>query len=615
MRWGAVVALAAAMLLQIAAILPASGAQGRRVALVVGNTAYQSTTALPNAASDARLVGDFLAKQGFEVETVTDVTRADFGRAMSRLADRIQPGDTALFYYAGHGMQLKGENFLLGVDARLQNEFDVAAETLALNDIIATIESEAGVSMIFVDACRNNPLADRLARAAKGATRGGPVQGLAPVDSTGEGTMIAFSASPGQVAYDGGGANSPFAEAVVRHIAEPQVEVATAFKRVIRDVRTRTDNQQSPQIVSNLAAEIYLGEPVEPGQEGVVLASATTDAAAAGATATRRLLIEKPGVGTDSKPAFAKAERIGTMRGWQLFLAAHPDSDRVADARRRLAAFDFNDPALSPIEREEKLALSPEERKLVQGKLIALGMLSGKVDGNFGKATRNALKEHQVTLGLDETGFVTPTQARALGIVLSPTGPDDIDPISAPLARQYVPSDLEGLEPDPRILKATECLAGKEIVYGEFADSLFVVVREDAIGWLDAQKAAQKCGGHLAVVSSQAEDEFVHALFSRDERFFESGWNGKEIYRQGAWIGLRQSEDGEEPSGGWSWVTGEALIYRNWTGGEPDNYGPDEDFAMYFGYEEAADPVLVRTTGWDDMPADVTCRSYVIEFE
>ncbi|WP_043626983.1 caspase family protein, partial [Ensifer sp. ZNC0028] len=120
--------------------------------------------------------------------------------ALSEFSRKIGPDDTALFYYAGHGMQLHGENFLVGTDAKLESEFDVPAETVALSEIIGAMEKRARISMVFLDACRNNPLAERLTREVEGATRGAATRGLAPIETQSGGTLVAFAAAPGQVA-------------------------------------------------------------------------------------------------------------------------------------------------------------------------------------------------------------------------------------------------------------------------------------------------------------------------------------------------------------------------------------------------------------------------------
>ena len=324
-------------------------APGKRHALIIGNTDYAKAMRLPNASADARAMADLLAANGFVVQIHTNLTRRDFARRLTEFARKISIDDTVLFYFAGHGMQMKGENFLLGLDAELESEFDVDAETISLASIIDTLESRAAVALVFIDACRNNPLANRLNAAVSGTTRGETVRGLAPVLSAGSGTMVAFAASPGQVAFDGGGLNSPFTNALVAHLASPNTEIGTAFKRVIREVREKTAGRQSPQIVSNLAIEIYVGPQL----------AALPDAAGAGdahekalsphaflATPSSPLAGVAPGAAPmplafTAQQAFEKAERIGTVRGWDRFLMLYHGSsfqDQAVAARQRKLA-------------------------------------------------------------------------------------------------------------------------------------------------------------------------------------------------------------------------------------------------------------------------------------
>ncbi len=162
-------------------------------------------------------------------------------------------------------MQMHGQNYLVGVEAALASEFDVPAETLAVDSLVQAVERRAKISLIFLDACRNNPLADRLNSEIEGATRSLQTRGLAPIEADSAGTMIAFAASPGQVAFDGTSDHSPFTEALIRNLSTPGVEVGTAFKRVIRDVRQNTMGRQSPQILSSLSLEFYFGRrPATP---------------------------------------------------------------------------------------------------------------------------------------------------------------------------------------------------------------------------------------------------------------------------------------------------------------------------------------------------------------
>ncbi|WP_348649865.1 caspase family protein [Sinorhizobium sp. BG8] len=151
---------------------------GNKLALVVGNSDYASVGALPNAKRDAQAFHAFLLAQKFQSTLLVDTDRKTLAEALGQFVRRIGPEDTALFYFAGHGMQLRGENFLLGTEAALASEFDVPGETLALSEVISAMERRAKVSLLFIDACRDNPLANRLNAEVEGASRGAATRDL-----------------------------------------------------------------------------------------------------------------------------------------------------------------------------------------------------------------------------------------------------------------------------------------------------------------------------------------------------------------------------------------------------------------------------------------------------
>ena len=231
-----------------------------RVAFVVGNSTYENTAPLANPVNDARLVARSLETIGFEVTTHLDLSRAAFGTAFSDFLAKTEGADVAIFYFAGHGMQLDGENYLLPTDASLRSEFDVLSESVSLATVSEAMRRRAKSVLIFVDACRNNPLAETFYAQNFSETRSLTVRGLAPVASGAVGSMIMFAASPGEVAYDGIGSNSPFALALARHLPTPNTEILTLTKRITADVRALTQDRQRPIVTNDIAQEIYLRE-------------------------------------------------------------------------------------------------------------------------------------------------------------------------------------------------------------------------------------------------------------------------------------------------------------------------------------------------------------------
>lgn len=233
-----------------ALLLTATPAVAGRVALVLGNANYEHTVPLANPRNDAEAIAEALAELGFEVYDGFDLGRAateDLIRDFSRAA-----GDatTAVLFYAGHGLEVGGVNYLVPVDAQIRDEADLKFETINLTDILQLMERENRTNLIFLDACRDNPMAGNLARSM--GTRSAFIgRGLARVD-TGVGTMIAYATQPGNVALDGVGRHSPFTSALLEHIATPALDVEIMMRHVRRDVMEQTAGQQVPWSSSSL---------------------------------------------------------------------------------------------------------------------------------------------------------------------------------------------------------------------------------------------------------------------------------------------------------------------------------------------------------------------------
>jgi peptidoglycan hydrolase-like protein with peptidoglycan-binding domain len=231
-------------------------AEGRRVAFVVGNSAYLNAAVLANPVNDATEVASSLERLGFEVVLGLDLDHRSFVAHMKDYARRLQGADLALFFYAGHGLQVKGRNYLAPVNTKLVDEIDLEFETVRLDAIIAQMEKEPRTSLIFLDACRNNPLARNLA-GSLGTRDVGSDRGLAPVE-TGIGTLIAYATQPGNVAYDGAGRHSPFTTALLEHMETPGADIAMVLRRVRQQVLTETNGKQVPWSNSSLTGEVVL---------------------------------------------------------------------------------------------------------------------------------------------------------------------------------------------------------------------------------------------------------------------------------------------------------------------------------------------------------------------
>jgi uncharacterized caspase-like protein len=242
-------------------IVVTQAAAERRVALVVGNSQYAYTPALPNPRNDADDIANTLKNVGFEVVVGYDLDHIKFARLIDDFARTLDGADVGLFFYAGHGLQFNDKNYLVTTEARLESTFQVGSETIELDAVIRLMEAKAQTNLIFLDACRNNPLSDNLKRNLAAINRAVTVgRGLARIEPTGRDTLVAFSAAPGQEAADGRGRNSPFTAALLQHLPKPGLEVSVMLKEVTADVRRDTNNTQRPQQLSDMSKTFYFAK-------------------------------------------------------------------------------------------------------------------------------------------------------------------------------------------------------------------------------------------------------------------------------------------------------------------------------------------------------------------
>jgi uncharacterized caspase-like protein len=223
-------------------LLAADAAPARRVALVIGNGTYEGAGALANPVNDAADMSAKLRELGFEVIEGENLGKRDLERKVGEFSDALAGAEVGLFFYAGHGLQIDGRNLIVPVDAILDTQVKLTLETVPMDQVLDIMEQQAKISLVFLDACRNNPFAKRIKSANRAAV---PLPGLAQFDST-RGSFIAFSTAPGKVALDGAGRNSPFASALLRHIAEPGLSISDLMLSVRRDVVAETHDAQRP---------------------------------------------------------------------------------------------------------------------------------------------------------------------------------------------------------------------------------------------------------------------------------------------------------------------------------------------------------------------------------
>ena len=274
----------------------------KRVALVVGNGAYENATRLANPINDATAMADLFRKAGFDVvEARTDLGNLEFKRVAREFTLIAREADIAVMYFAGHGIEVNGTNYLLPVDAKLATDFDVEDEALSLDRLIRALEPAKRLRLIILDACRDNPFVTTMRRniASRQVT-----SGLAKVEPATSDTLIAFAARAGSTADDGRGKNSPFTTALVKNLTVPGRDVRIALGYVRDEVLRTTGNRQEPFVYGSLG-----GATVALVPERKQIAAPPSP---------------PPSVrSADPRLDYEFAERVGTKEAWDSFLSVH----------------------------------------------------------------------------------------------------------------------------------------------------------------------------------------------------------------------------------------------------------------------------------------------------
>jgi uncharacterized caspase-like protein len=224
--------------------------QERRVALVIGNSTYRSAPILVNPGRDASAISDMLKRSGFQlVHLHTDVGRNEILDALHSFTREAESADWAVIYFAGHGLEMNGVNYLIPIDARMETDRDVPFEAIALDDVLLSAEPARLLRLIILDACRDNPFVSRMRKTNASRSLG---RGLAQLEPE-AGTLVVYAAKHGHTASDGQLEHSPFAQAFLNNIVQPNIEVRKLFDLIRDDVMTQTLNQQQPYVYGSLS--------------------------------------------------------------------------------------------------------------------------------------------------------------------------------------------------------------------------------------------------------------------------------------------------------------------------------------------------------------------------
>ena len=399
---------AALLLLALALAAPAQAA--KRVALVIGNAVYAHAPQLANPLNDAGDIGAALGRLGFEVTTLENAGKVALERGLLHFSRAASTAETAVVFYAGHGIEVDKRNFLVPVDARLLSDREVEFETVSLDLVGRAVEGASGLGLVILDACRDNPFAASMRRAGAKRSIG---RGLARVEPSGE-MLVAYAAKEGTLASDGTGRNSPYTRALLAHLEEPGLEVGLMFRKVRDAVLKATGNKQEPFVYGSLSSKgAYLGarpkrlapqaKPAVP-PKGVPPAGGLTREQ----IAARRVAAEKELLFWQSVKDSADPAEIGA------YLAQYPGGTYAALARTRLKRLTDARDKVTAEQSEAALKLKPAVRRNIQTALWALGFNPGVPDGVFGERTRDAIRSWQKSRSLPATGFLDAASAKIL---------------------------------------------------------------------------------------------------------------------------------------------------------------------------------------------------------
>lgn len=298
-------------------------AEKGRVALVIGNSAYKHTSPLDNPKNDAVVMTKVLTELGFDVISSLDLSQNDMKRAIKTFAQKLEEGGkgtVGLFYYAGHGVQVAGRNYLIPVTAKITSAVDVEIESIDLEVVTNAMNLAGnGFNVVVLDACRDNPF--------KSSTRS-LTRGLARINAP-KGSLIAYATSPGDVAADGEGANSPYTAALVKVMQEPGLTIERVFKRVRVQVHEETKETQTPWESSSLTGDFYFlpeGSETRPKVE-VEAKPKIEDVVEPGEVTPEQRA-------PDAQLAYLKAVEDNTLDGYRFFLRTFPTHENAARVRQ-----------------------------------------------------------------------------------------------------------------------------------------------------------------------------------------------------------------------------------------------------------------------------------------
>lgn len=384
-------------LIMFAAVITSANAKEKRVALVIGNSAYENVSVLANPKNDAADMSVALTDIGFEVTKIEDADFASMRKALRQFSKKARSARIALVYFAGHGMEVDRQNYLIPTDAVLASDQDIEYEAISIDLLNRSVSGASGLSMILLDACRNNPFATKMKTEKSSRSIG---RGLAPVEPN-IGSLISYAAREGTTADDGSGRNSPYTKALLNHIKEPGVDVRRIFDKVRDSVMDETGGVQQPFVYSSLPGrDVLLTAPVQSSTD-------TPDNNSLSPVNTAALELEYWNSVKDS----------GSTELLNSYLDQYPSGSFAAIAKFRIKNLENKTEiasAVAPITKDQNALSAQSSRdfsqadiRIVQGALRKKGYDIDIIDGAVGAKTKAAISQYQSDWQIAETGVVS----------------------------------------------------------------------------------------------------------------------------------------------------------------------------------------------------------------
>ena len=371
----------------------------KRVALVVGNSAYQNVSRLSNPVHDADAMSATLKAAGFDtVDLKLDLRANEMRRALRDFSDQVRDADVAIVYFAGHGIEVDGMNYLIPTDAVLERDIDTYDEAIALDRVMTVVEPSRKLRLVILDACRDNPFNKTMKRTLSQRAIG---RGLAKVEPASPNTLIAFAAKAGSTASDGGGQNSPFTAALIKHLPKPGLDLRKAFGFARDEVLRATNNKQEPFIYGSLGGDDFALVPAKP--------------------------VAPMAVDLDDRRDYELALQLNTSSAWGSFLRKHPTGfyadlakgqldklaampagpslnkspDTTSDAKGKNQESKTDVASLTPTGPASPNTISKTEIiRQLQSELSRVGCYAGPVDGNWRDGSQKSVSRFNENAGL-----------------------------------------------------------------------------------------------------------------------------------------------------------------------------------------------------------------------